>query len=189
MKNNFYFQVLIDQTTNNSPGTFYDCISKKGTPPLVLPPLDKILFEKSQKPQSSISASNVETDTQLFSSQSPDPCQLSSIYPSLFSNTCPPESTNESTSEARKRKLGHLLYLDKALAALREIPSSSHREDEFDAFARSIAMQMRSLPLEEGLELQAEIQNLVVQKRLLSLRKRHTVDNIKAPSVPVSHSP
>jgi hypothetical protein len=141
-----------------------------------------------EKPQSPISASNVETDTRQFSSQSPDPCQLSSLYPSLFSNSCPPESANESTSEVRKRKLGHLLYLDNALAALREISTSSHREDEFDAFARSIATQMRSLPLEEGLELQAEIQNLVVQKRLLSLHKRHTVDNIKTPSLPVSHS-
>jgi hypothetical protein len=184
IKNNFFFQVLIDQRSNNSAGTFYDSISKEGTPSVVLPPLDKIISEKSQKPQSTISALTVKANTQPISSQSPDPCHLPSIYPSLVSNSCPPESTNEcSTSEARKGKLGgHLLYLDKAFAALGDISSSSHREDEFDVFARSIAMQMRSLPVEEGLELQAEIQNLVVQKRLLSLRKRHTIDNVKTPS-------
>jgi hypothetical protein len=180
IKNNFFFQVLIDQRSNNSAGTFYDSISKEGTPSVVLPPLDKII---SEKPQSAISALTVKANTQPISSQSPDPCQLPSIYPSLVSNSCPPESTNECTSEARKGKLdGHLLYLDKAFAALGDISSSSHREDEFDVFARSIAMQMRSLPVEEGLELQAEIQNLVVQKRLLSLHKRHTIDNVKTPS-------
>lgn len=181
--------MLIDQTTNNSAGTFCDSISEKGTPSFVFPPLDKIMFAKSQKPESSISASNVEKDAHPFSSQSSKPWQLASIYPSLFSDHYPPECTNESASEVRKKTLGHLLYLENALASLRDIPSSKHREDEFDAFARSIAMQMRSLPVEEGLELQGEIQNLVVQKRLVSIRKRHTVDNVKAPSVPVSHSP
>jgi len=43
---------------------------------------------------------------------------------------------------------------------------SASDESEFDVFARHLAMQMKQLPLADALELVAEIQNAVVQKRL-----------------------
>ncbi|XP_035217603.1 uncharacterized protein LOC118190909 isoform X2 [Stegodyphus dumicola] len=54
-----------------------------------------------------------------------------------------------------------------------ELQSSSSwsGEDEFELFGRSLASQMRQLPLVYALELEAEIQNLIVQKRLKVLRK------------------
>jgi outer membrane murein-binding lipoprotein Lpp len=63
------------------------------------------------------------------------------MYPSLSTNNCPSESTNSCASEAKKGKFGSdLSNLNKAVAVLRG--SSSHKEGEFDAFARSIAIQM-----------------------------------------------
>ncbi|KAL1140552.1 hypothetical protein AAG570_000482 [Ranatra chinensis] len=43
-------------------------------------------------------------------------------------------------------------------------------QDEFEAFAKSIACQMRQLPLELAVELQADIQSIISQKRLIVLR-------------------
>jgi hypothetical protein len=106
------------------------------TSSVLLSTLDSIIIEKSQGPQ----PSTVKANTQQFSSQNTKFCQLPSMYLSLSTNNCPSDFTNSCASEAKKVKLAcTLLYLDKAVAALREIPSSSHRKAGVDAFALSIA--------------------------------------------------
>jgi hypothetical protein len=127
---------IVDQTSNSTSAAFYDSILRKEISSVLLSSLDSNIPEKSQGPQ----PSTVKTNAQPFLSQYKQSCQLYSMYPSLSTNNCP-----SCDSEAKKVRLSsEVSNLDKAVAALREIPSSSHREDGFDGFAQSIAKDVKT---------------------------------------------
>lgn len=77
------------------------------------------------------------------------------------------DNTNRKKNELNCR----LPNSDRGFIMFKEL--SNEAGDEFDVFAKSIAVQMRQLTPKDALEVQAEIQNVLVRKRLNALRKTH----------------
>lgn len=50
-------------------------------------------------------------------------------------------------------------------------------ETEFDVFSRSVAQHLNSLPLENALRLQHNIQNLVIEERLRCIRDAQALND------------
>lgn len=127
-------------------------------------------FKKYQKPlhmrNSSLALRNVSL------SRSPEQSTYEFVE-THYDHTPETVSFSESGNAniGKKNELNHrYTNLDRSFVTLREL-SSDAAEDEFDVFAKSIAVQMRQLTPKDALEVQAEIQNLLVRKRLNALRR------------------
>lgn len=83
-------------------------------------------------------------------------------------------NTNKKKNELNRK---YSLNSDRGFITLKKL-SSEAGEDEFDVFAKSIAVQMRQLTPRDALEAQAEIQNLLVRKRLIALHKTFKIYSI-----------
>ncbi|PSN42312.1 hypothetical protein C0J52_11148 [Blattella germanica] len=67
-----------------------------------------------------------------------------------------------------------------AIEELREISASvrsAEKEDEFDLFGRSIAEQLRQLPLEDALSIQLKLQTVVTEARLKATKSKARLEN------------
>lgn len=60
-----------------------------------------------------------------------------------------------------------------------EAEPEPEEETEFDVFSKSVAQHLNSLPLENALRLQHNIQNLVIEERLRYIRDAQASQDIK----------
>lgn len=80
-------------------------------------------------------------------------------------------SRNKDTRRrAKKRKINY--PLEEAVIALQDFTNLVRRENEFDIFGKSVAVQLNRLPIGLAIELQQEIQCMITEKRLHYLRRR-----------------
>jgi hypothetical protein len=65
--------------------------------------------------------------------------------------------------------------LNNAAKALQQISSIVKEENEFDVFGRSVASQLKKMPLQDASEFQFQIQTMIAQRRLKVLAdpRRH----------------
>ena len=62
--------------------------------------------------------------------------------------------------------------LQEVLAAKKEAKSKVQNKNEFDSFGKSVADQLKLLPLEQALKIEAEIQNLISEKRIQQVQEK-----------------
>ncbi|XP_071454196.1 uncharacterized protein [Hetaerina americana] len=93
----------------------------------------------------------------------------------------------ESAKVVNKRKY-HDDSVYRAIKALKAISRSTLLEEhEFDTFGKSIAAQLKQLPLQQALELQSKFQVMIVESRLSLLSPRNLVPDA-SPSKEVASS-
>ncbi|XP_015907832.1 uncharacterized protein [Parasteatoda tepidariorum] len=80
-----------------------------------------------------------------------------------------------------KRDRSPIRYHDYSTLETKCKKSEVTDETEFDVFGRNVVLQLKQLPLVHALELQAEIMNLIVQKRIQALRQTHETNTDETP--------
>lgn len=80
-----------------------------------------------------------------------------------------PNSISFTGSSAKQPKIG---TVDKATQ--QSYKSKANEEDEFDLFGKTIALQLKKMPLDIAIYLQENIQSLINQERLKLFREHTT---------------
>lgn len=90
---------------------------------------------------------------------------------SYFSNRSPVTSSNllDDSGNTIRASTDKRMYRD-------EVETTFNYNDEFDIFAKNVGLQLKKLPLENALQMQAKIHQLLIDERLKVIRRNKRND-------------
>ncbi|KAF5308939.1 hypothetical protein FQR65_LT00021 [Abscondita terminalis] len=89
-----------------------------------------------------------------------------------------PEANLNTTSSSRRLNLPGISAVERAIDKLGTIASHNIETDnEFDHFCRSLAVQLKKMPLDRALICQTKLQNVMTEERMYLFRMEHALSN------------
>lgn len=84
------------------------------------------------------------------------------------------KTTKSTTTAARKRCFSEISSVEKIINKISRIAGENKApENEFDYFCRSLAIQLKNMPLDRALICQEKLQSVMVEERLYQYRMNH----------------
>lgn len=77
------------------------------------------------------------------------------------------------STTSRKRAFSGISSVEKAIDKLSKISSENKVIDEFDYFAKSVAVQLKNMPLDRALICQEKLQKVMNQDVCFNLHNKH----------------